>query len=132
MIRELSAEEKTVVLESLTKVGKGKCVGYLPIQAIEKFLKRSPIAVKESLEKNNIGIEIIDAEECCITSGALYAYDRGALERILQENQGVLISEGWPTEPRQFILRIARDWIDESHPVHPIISRVFEDNLPKS
>ncbi|HUE19855.1 MAG TPA: hypothetical protein VMQ63_08780, partial [Stellaceae bacterium] len=82
---------------------------------------------KELLEKKGLVVQIFPADKCCIKSGAIYAYHRDGLERVLRENEKALVDQGWPIEPRSFIARAANEWLDNSHPIYKVVARAFDD-----
>lgn len=71
--------------------------------------------------------KILSAEECCINSGAIYIYDLAALQRILDEERIILEANAWPSNADQFVERVAKFWLEESHPVFAVVQRAFGD-----
>jgi hypothetical protein len=59
--------------------------------------------------------------------GGLYIFDRQSLETLLQSSSSILSANRWPLDPDQFVARIAREWIDQAHPVASVIRRAFGD-----
>jgi hypothetical protein len=70
---------------------------------------------------------VFGAEDCCISSGAVYAFNCHYLSKILKDNQTILSEHGWPITPVDFIRRIAAEWVDEENPIMPVVRKAFGD-----
>jgi len=60
-------------------------------------------------------------------SGAVYAYSYKDLDNVLKDNHAILSEHGWPDSPVDFVRRIAAEWLDEEHPIMPVIMKAFGD-----
>jgi hypothetical protein len=117
--------ERNTILSSLTQVGPTKPVGYLPLYTICDVLQMDPYALAQDARVNGRSVAIFGADQCCIKSGALYVFDGQSLERLLRSSKLILSANRWPIDPHQFVARIAREWIDDTHAVAPVIERAF-------
>jgi hypothetical protein len=57
--------------------------------------------------------QICTDEECSIGSGALYAWDHGALSKLLEANKKLLEDAAWPCEAEEFVGRVIREHISK-------------------
>jgi len=89
-------------LNDLLDVGQTKLIGYLPIETIKKH-GSSYLDVMIELEKRGIETKYFNEEKCNIRSGALFAFDRIALSKILLENKEIVLRASWPFEVDEFI-----------------------------
>jgi hypothetical protein len=100
-----------------------------PEKTVEKIIG---ITVKDYMSliegSGNDGI-VFGAEDCCVNSGAVYAFNCHYLSKILKDNQTILSEHGWPSTPIDFIRRIAAEWVDEESPIMPVIRKAFGDAL---
>jgi hypothetical protein len=126
MVDNLDAD-KTHILSSLTQVGPAKPIGYLPLYTIRDILRIEPNALACDAEARGLSTAPLGPDQCCIKSGALYVFDRKSLEHMMQSSRHILSPSRWPLDPEQFVARIAREWIDQAHPVVPVIRRAFGD-----
>jgi hypothetical protein len=125
---DLSEEERNSLLRSLTEVGPAKPIGYLPLQAIEKFLRLPPEALAAAAIAQGLSTaQFAPPPVSCIKSGALYVYHREALANLLQANADALSAAALSLDPDDFVVRIATLWFEESHPAHKIIAKAFGD-----
>ena len=124
-----TVEERESVLSSLTRVGRTKAVGYLPLQTISKFLDMKVEDVVANARARGLVSLVLSPEECCVKSGAIYVYDPTALDDILKISAITLVRAGFPTSPEAFIRAIARDWLELEHCLIPVIRAAFADEL---
>lgn len=124
---KLSDEQQNALLQSLTAVGVSKPIGYLPLYTIEKLLRLTPEALADAAAKRGLATVQLDAAACCIKSGALYAYDRQALTRLLQVNAYAVHAAGLPLDPDEFVVHVASIWFEEQHPAYRVITAAFGD-----
>ena len=122
----LTEEERSTLLGSLTEVGPSKPVGYLPLYTIEKFVRTTPEALAAAAR--GLATAQFTPKDCCIKSGALYVYHRETLADLLRANAKVACAAGLPLEPDDFIARIAAVWFEKNHPAYPVIAAAFGDN----
>jgi hypothetical protein len=106
-------------------IGPDKPVSYLPIKTIEKVIGLTIAEYRSLIEKSGNEAAVFDADVSCIASGAVYAYGPAHLERLLRDNRSVLAEHNWPTAPAEFIKRAAGEWLEDTHPVMPIITKAF-------
>jgi hypothetical protein len=124
MVHDLDAD-KSSILSSLTQVGPAKPIGYLPLYTIRDILQMEPRALARDAQARGLSAALLGPDRCCIKSGALYLFDRKSLEQLLQSSRQILSASRWPPDPEQFVARIAREWLDQAHPVTPVIRRAF-------
>src|SRR5262249_38838116 len=99
------------------------------IKTVEEVIGITVQDYKSLIERSgNEGI-VFRAEDCCINSGAVYAFNFRYLSKILKDNQTTLSEHGWPATAVDFIRRIAAEWVDEGSPVMPVIRKAFGDAL---
>jgi len=70
---------------------------------------------------------VLGMDECCISSGAVYAYSAKDLTEILNSSVPLLREHGWPANPAGFVRKVAAEWLDKDHPMLPVIRRAFGD-----
>ena len=110
-----------------TTLGPHKLVSYLPRNTIENVM-RMPLATYTSMIENNGGSYLIFGEdECCIASGAVYAFLPKELSAVLRTNKSVLAKVGLPYEPTAFIQAIAATWFETGAQVMPLLKELFGD-----
>jgi hypothetical protein len=117
------------IVSSLAEVGPEKPLGYLPLYTVRDVLHMDPHALARDAAARGLSAVMFDADACCIKSGALYLFDRRAFDGILQSSAATLLSNGWTVDVDQFVARIAREWVDPTHPVAPVIRRAFGAGL---
>ena len=120
-----SEQERQRIFGSLSAVGKAKPLGYLPLATLDQHLEMEVGGIAASLEKRSLKTKILQADECCIKSGALHVYDPSALQNVLDVASDVLEDNAWPTVAELFVNHIARNWIEQTHPVCKVIERAF-------
>jgi hypothetical protein len=113
------------VFGSLAAVGCAKPLGYLPLATIGNYLELNLDEWIRSLEKQGLKTKVFEAGECCIRSGALYAFDPLALQDVLSAASDVLENCSWPTIAESFVQQVAKIWVDPSHPAYAVIRRAF-------
>jgi hypothetical protein len=116
--------QKRTLREHLA-LGREKAVSYLPIETIEMAIGVSLQTYVALIENAGNRCALLAPENCCIRSGAVYAYRVDALEELLNEHSAILSRHGWPLNSDSFVTRLAADWLDESDPVLPVVRRVF-------
>jgi len=119
--------ERQTLLRSLTEVGPSKPIGYLPLQTIKDFVRKSPDAIATAATARGLATAQFGPEKCCIKSGALYVYDRQALSKLLQSRFDAVSAAGLQLDPDRFVELIATVWFAEEHPARPIIADAFGD-----
>jgi hypothetical protein len=124
MADDLNAQKSTI-LRSLIKIGPSKPISYLPLYTIRDILQMEPHVLVRDAEARGISAAVFGPDRCCIKSGALYLFDRRAVEHLMQSSRSILSASGWPLDADQFVARIAREWIDPAHPVAPVIKQAF-------
>lgn len=127
--REAVASAMREVRRSLESVGPAKPVGYLPFDTIRWLYQTEPEVLSEFHIQRGLAALVLDEDDCCIGSGALYVYDTTALDRVLARNSRLLAGLKLPTLPEPFVRYIAMNWLDESHLAMPVIREAFGDTL---
>ncbi len=123
----LATDPLSYVLESLTLVGAGKAIGYLPLRTIRQVLGLKVEDVVADARARGLQAIAFGPRDCCIKTGALYLYDPSALEHLLRTSSVTLERSGFPVDTEMFVRTIARDWLEQDHPVMPIIRAAFAD-----
>jgi hypothetical protein len=113
------------LLESHLTVGPDKPVSYLPIRTIEEVIGMSVDRYVSLIEQTGNQYAVFGVTDSCINSGAVYAYNRQGLAKILNENRDVLTQHGWPAAVDDFIRRIASEWLDPGNPITAVIRKSF-------
>lgn len=121
----ISDEQRSAILRSLTAVGPSKSVGYLPLETIRKFIGVTPRSLADAAKARGLTTAQFSAKTCCIGSGALFVYDRDALSTLLQANANAVLAAGLPLDTDEFVKLIASIWFEETHPAYGIIAAAF-------
>ena len=118
-------KRKEELLNDLRLVGEEKPLGYLPILTLRKICGIDPQKMREELESKGIVVVEFKEDECRVPGGALYAYDRNALGRLLESGKTILEKNGWPTEPDGFVRNLKV--FGEDPDLYHLIMRAFAD-----
>jgi len=70
---------------------------------------------------------VLNTDECCIGSWAVFAYSPKGLTEILRESGPLLLKRGWPAGPVDFIKKLAAEWLDQDNAMLPVVRRAFGD-----
>jgi hypothetical protein len=122
-------ERREQTLREHLDIGKRKPVSYLPLKTIETFLGLTIEEYRLMITERGGETVVVSGDASVIDSGALYAFSRNDLSKLLASQYELLIREGWPTTPDQFIARIASEWLDGAHPILPVVREAFGDDL---
>jgi hypothetical protein len=122
-----SPEDRKKILESHLNIGQQKAVSYLPINTIENTLNLSIDEYVTMIEERGHSAIVLGPQECCIKSGAVYAYNCMALGDILRDNNEILMQHGLTTKSDDFIKKIAAEWQDRDSALYQVIKRAFGD-----
>lgn len=116
-------------LDDLLLVGKSKLLGYLPLSTIIDLCGKDPLNLQEELNRNGLSTRLFTHEECGVGSGALYAWDNAKLSALLSlpGNEATLLEAEWPTDPAEFVDRVANDFAEGSGPLYDLIAIAFND-----
>jgi hypothetical protein len=123
-----SEQTRQLIFGNLAAVGNAKPLGYLPLATLEKHLAMDVTEVADSFEKRGLKTRVFLANECCISSGALYVYDPSGLQSVLNAASDVLARNKWPVSAELFVDQLAKCWVEQSDPVHAVIQRAFGDS----
>jgi hypothetical protein len=115
------------ILNAHRRLGPHKPVSYLPIRTIESVLGLSVGEYRAMIEQAGFRCLVIPANESCIASGSVHAYSEFALADVLSAHATALSEHGWPTSSEAFVRRIAAEWLEDGHPVLPIVQIAFGD-----
>jgi hypothetical protein len=119
-----------LALQDLYSVGVAKPVGYLPVSTIEELGKKDlKIAITE-LESKGLNTIVVSEEESTVLSGALYAYDKEALAKLLAENAETIKAHGWTIDPHDFVVRIAKEDVEDEN-LYRVVAMAFSDRRPE-
>jgi hypothetical protein len=124
-LRELTQHETNLIAHNLREVGSTKPIGYLPLDAVRRFLRAEPEDVARVAEDRGLSATILSKDECCIKSGALYVYDSAALSQLLARNAVLLGETELPAEPESFVRAIAAHWFERDKPIMSLIRAAF-------
>ncbi len=125
MAWDLSGDERTEILGSLTEVGcDDEAIGYLPLPTLRGLGSSSADLIKAAAAKGLAAIHL-HGDACCINGGALYVYDHRELSKLLTRHSVVLSKHGWPVAADRFVRMLAKVWLPESHPVTEVIRIAF-------
>lgn len=123
----VSLEYRNEILDKHLNIHQGRAVSYLPIDTIIHILNLSIDEYVSMIEERGHRAMVLDSQECCIKSGAVYAYSCCDLGGILKNNQHMLSKRGWPATSDEFIKRIAAQWQDRDDDLCEIIRSAFGD-----
>ena len=118
-------EDAKRILGSHLIVGPEKTISYLPIKTIENVIGITVPVYRSMIENLGNKSAVFLEEECCIYSGAVYAYSETDLDDILRHNRKSLVGHGWPIAPADFIRRIASEWLAEKSPILDVVKKAF-------
>jgi hypothetical protein len=115
------------ILNAHRGLGPLKPVSYLPIRTIESVLGLNVGEYRGMIEQAGFRCLVMPAGESCIASGSVHAYSEFALADVLNAHATALSEHGWPNSPEAFVRRIAAEWLEDGHPVLPIVQIAFGD-----
>jgi hypothetical protein len=125
--RGIGPDEIRRILRSHLELGPTKSTSYLPIATIDNLIGMTVAEYLAAIEQTgNVGVAF-GPSQCCIKSGAVYAFSSCDLRAVLEHNRASLVESHWPVAPMDFINKIASEWIDNDHPVMSIIKEAFGD-----
>jgi hypothetical protein len=125
---KLDAEDRKHIMESLTRVGSTKAIGYLPLNTVIDLLEISLNTLEDDARSRGLAAITFEQDRCCIHSGAIYIYDRDTLARLLLASAETLTACRLAVNPDEFVLQIAATWFDRSHPAFSVIAAAFDDS----
>ncbi|MGO7117545.1 hypothetical protein [Rhizobium leguminosarum] len=125
----LDEETQNALLRDLSGVGSSKIVGYLPIYTIRQFLGTTPKALAAAAVTRGLATAHFTTRTTGIKSGALYVYDRNALERLLNKEADAVQAAGLPLDADAFVAHIASVFYEAEHPAQRLIAAAFGENL---
>ena len=111
-----SEQTRQLIFGNLAAVGNAKPLGYLPLATLEKHLAMDVTEVADSFEKRGLKTRVFLANECCISSGALYVYDPSGLQSVLNAASDVLARNKWPVSAELFVDHLAKCWVGRAIP----------------
>jgi hypothetical protein len=120
-----SEKVRQSIFDSLAAVGSGKSLGYLPLATVRNHLELGEDEIVRSFKRRGLKAKTFLAHECCIKSGAIYVFDPVSLQKVLDAASGILKDSSWPLVAESFVNKIAKVWVDPSHPVYVVIRRAF-------
>lgn len=116
------------ILERHLNVGRDKPISYLPIATITQVIGIEISTYTSMLEESGNEFSVFTQEECCINSGAVFAYSRRDLNNVLRKYHDVLTRNAWPTDPNAFVRRLASEWLDDASPILPVVRKAFGED----
>lgn len=120
-------EDARRILDNHLRVGPEKPVSYLPINTINKVIGIEVAKYESLISESGSKSLVFSPEDCCIKSGAVYAYHESGLRNILESNKNILLDNNWPSDPVGFITRMADEWLENESPIMPVIRSAFGD-----
>ena len=121
------SEDAQRILHSHLKIGPEKAVSYLPIRTVERVIGITIEDYEIMIRNSGNQCSVFSAEECCISSGAIFAYSERDLDDVLKEYYILLSMHQWPTNSKGFIKKIASEWLEQGHDIMPVVRRAFGD-----
>jgi hypothetical protein len=118
-------QTQQLILGDLAAVGNAKPLGYLPLAALKARLLMDVREVVDSFEKRGLRTKVFQADDCCIKSGALYVYSPTVLQNVLNAFSDVLKANAWPLSAELFVNKVAKTWVEQTHPVYAVIRNAF-------
>ena len=110
-----------------THLDASKIVSYLPLNTIENVMG-IPIDIYTYIIESNGGRYLIfNEDECCISSGAVYAFLPKELDEILKINKNILSVATIPCESTGFIRAIADTWFETETSIRQLLKELFGD-----
>ena len=127
--RELASlpEDMKDMLHRHTKLDVNKVVSYLPLNTIENVMRISIDTYTSAIKYNGGSYLVFRENECCISSGAVFAYLPEELSEVLRINGDILARAGIPGEPTEFIRVIAGTWFEPAAIITPLLKELFGD-----
>ena len=121
------------LIEENLSLGAHKSVSYLPLKALR--LHGIPLEnFVDAAESRQLGIIVIDGKDSWLRSaegwdggGIVYAFCRSELNKLIEDYRSVLVENSWPVDIESFIRKLATGWLDEDHPVLPVVRDAFGD-----
>ena len=120
-------EQRADILDSFTRVGPDKAIGYLPIPTVLKILRLTIPTVEREFASGHRRVLPLGPDESCIDGGAVYGFDQLALAALLRTSSGQLASLGWPADNEGFVRKIAAEWLAPDHPLMGLVREAFAD-----
>ncbi len=109
------------LLSEHANVGPSKPMSYLPISTIERLLGMTIADYARLIEQRGSSCVVFAETETCIKSGAVYAYSKIDLARVLVRHSFLLAEHSWPEAPAEFVRKVAQEWLDEDNPLKRVI-----------
>ncbi|MBV8848003.1 MAG: hypothetical protein JOZ16_00275 [Methylobacteriaceae bacterium] len=119
---------KKKIFDDLARVGEGKAIGYLPAGTICNPLNGCMATIEAGMLARGLEAMAFDAEQCCIQGGALYVFDRQALQKLLASSSELLAANQWPQDQERFVRRIASEWLEPDHPLIALVKSAFGES----
>ncbi|MDO8322665.1 MAG: hypothetical protein Q7T23_06955 [Phenylobacterium sp.] len=113
-------------MDDLFHVGATKHVGYLPIRTVEASGWTVPDTVAH-LEASGLEVFVLSNSECSTATGSVYAWDRAAVQRLLDLNRPIVQGAGWPLEADLFVREIWTSTAAFDTPLYELIGVLFSD-----
>lgn len=123
----MSTKDASRILDCHLTLGSKKPVSYLPIKTIEKVIGISVSEYVLLVERMGNTALVFSEGECCIESGAVYAYSYDDLAEVLAGSEQLLVNCKWPRSPVEFIRKVASGWVDEDKSIVSVIRKAFGD-----
>jgi hypothetical protein len=121
-------QDKQRAWSGLEKVGPDKPVGYLPLDTIESYLGKNVDEVAEYLRSKGLEVRIFTGPEWPGFNGSLYAYNKIALQKLLDENKQILIAADWPIVADEFVANLKVN-ARIGTPIYKVIAKSFADKF---
>ena len=113
------------LLSEHTNVGPSKPMSYLPISTIESLLKMTAAEYALLVERAGGSSMVFAEPDTCIKSGAVYAYSKIDLARVLIRNTLLLVEHSWPQTSAEFVTKVAQEWLEDDNPLKRVIEAAF-------
>ena len=113
--------------KDLDKVGQNKPMAYETLAQLRDTEGHSIINLNFEYTGKDLQTVILRDSETHYYSGAFFVYDEDALTALLEERAEILRAVNWPTDPYDFILKVANNWAEEKTPLFDLVCDAFGD-----
>jgi hypothetical protein len=113
-------------LGDLRNVGPEKPVGYLPLSTLTRYFGSNASEWVQFAMQHHLEV-LFPPSDRKGKVREIYLYHRDALQALLTQHTGILDAADWPSDPEEFIKRIAIEYVPEGTPLFDLIADAFGD-----
>lgn len=117
-------------LQDLWRVGPDKPLGYLPVMKIIDECNKDVLATQQALTDTGLKTILFDDDECLVYGGALYVYDKTALEAFLAEHADIIAGNNWPIDSEGFVRCVSSTNATQPD-LYKVVAWAFADKRPE-